>query len=89
MYHACQLDIATLEKPTTLDEALECFAQIKDALVEMEERVREAECRAECADDDVDEAESQAEEAEFDRDECVRALACVLQKLKAGRTAEA
>ena len=89
MKHACELDIATLKAPTTLDEALVCFEQMKDALLEMEARVKQAESDVENAREEADGAEGWAEEDGDALDDCIRALACVFQKLKAKRTAEA
>lgn len=89
MTYTCKLDIKSMEKPTTLDAALECFEQMKEALAEFEDRVEEAESGTESANEAAGEAEDRADEAEGALECSLESLGRILQKLKAGRTGEA
>lgn len=89
MAYKCSLDIKSMDTPTNLDEALKCFEEMKEALAEFEERVEEAEANTAASAELADEAESRANDADDSLEHSLESLACILQKLKCGRTAEA
>lgn len=89
MSYKYSLDIKSMETPTTLDEALTCFEEMKEALSYFEERVESAENSVESYSEQAEQAEQRAVDAEAASEGSLESLACILQKLKCGRTGEA